>query len=301
MEQGNLMGWNEVVIEHAEGDEVVRLLLGDFCLEIQRVGFNLGRFISEGDAYLNGFVNLLLEDFAALGADEVLAGANAYLMELDLLGGALSAADRRLLIAEALTQIDAASPAFTRGIAQHFAAFLQELRGTGMTDDTILEALTTSRDYLGRVLGRWENGIKDMARQFVTVLDDASYELAFERRRKVERIPNEHVWITRYDKNVCGRKETASAWRVSCWHRHGKKKSLNEWRKYGRPGSGVTYCRKRCRCLLAPVARVRDVDLKDPVKIGEAMEKAARRAERRARDVKAYAAKRAAAYQEASS
>jgi len=291
------MAFAEVVAEHAEAQEVVRLLLAGFAAEITAQGFDLGRFLSEGESYLAGFFNLLIQDFAALGADEVLAGANAYLQEIDLAGGALSAADRRGLISDAMTRVNAGGGAFTRGIAADFGAWVQGLQAAGMTDQDILDTVTTSPEYLKRVLGRWQNGVKDAARQFVTVLDDASYELAWERRSKREKLPNEHVWVTRYDRKVCGREEAgASAWRVSCWHRHGMVKSYVEWKRAGLPGSGSTYCRRRCRCILAPSARVRDVDLSDPVEIREAMKGAQRRAERRMREIAAYAKKRAPAY-----
>jgi hypothetical protein len=38
----------------------------------------------------------------------------------------------------------------------------------------------------------------------------------------------------------------------SCEDRHGKRKSMREWERYGLPGSGVLACQSECRCSLQP-------------------------------------------------
>jgi hypothetical protein len=50
------------------------------------------------------------------------------------------------------------------------------------------------------------------------------------------------VWITAEDKGVC----------ASCRPRHGKRKTMREWRDSGMPGSAVLRCGARCRCQLLP-------------------------------------------------
>lgn len=293
------MSIEEAIAQHAETEEVLRLLLPEFAELITSpdLGFNLGSYLANGDAYLFGFANLFAEDCAKIAGDEVLAGANAFLQEIDLAGGAIDAETRRRLLEGALEQITANNAGFAEGVARDFRVWIEGLRAAGMTDQDILDALTSNPAYLDGVLSRFRNGLKDMGRQFVTVLDDLSYAAAFERRSTTQKLPNEHTWVTRYDKNVCGRKETgASAWRISCWHRHGKTKSYVEWRRAGLPGSGVTFCRKRCRCLLMPKARIRGMDLTDPVRITKAVERAAKQAEKRMREIAAYARQRADEY-----
>jgi len=280
---------------HAETQESVRLLLAGFVDEIMAAGFALGTFLAEGDAYLAGFAALIVEDFATLGSAEVLAGAEEYLKTAGVEGWAEGVA-ARAIVREAMARTSAGSADFARGVAADFAAFVTGLRTSGMDDDAILAALTSSEEFQLRVLGRFRGGLKDMARGFVTTLDDVSYQAAFERRRG-RGLPNKHVWVTRYDGKVCGKDAVgAGAWRVSCWHRHKLSKTYVEWQRAGLPGSGVTYCRRNCRCVLFPAARVRDTDLTDPLDIGEAMKGAQKRIDRRLREIADYAKKRAPVY-----
>jgi len=280
---------------HAETQEAARLLLAGFVDEIMAAGFALGAFLSEGEGYLYGFASLIVEDFAALGSADILAGADAYLKTAGVEGWA-EGVQARAIVREAMARASAGSADFAKGVAADFAAFVTGLRTSGMDDQAILEALTASEEFQLRVLGRWRGGLRDMASNFVTTLDDVSYQTAFE-RRTARGLPNRHVWVTRYDGNVCGRKSTgANAWRFSCWHRHKMTKTYNEWKRYGLPGSGVTLCRRHCRCVLFPAARVRDADLTDPLDISEAMEGAQRRIDRRLREIADYAKKRAPVY-----
>lgn len=280
---------------HAETQESARLLLSGFVDEIMASGFALGAFLSEGEGYLLGFASLIVEDFATLSSADVLAGAEAYLKTAGVEGWA-EGVQARAIVREAMARAAAGSGDFAKGVASDFAAFVTGLRTAGMDDDAILAALTSSEEFQLRVLGRWRGGLRDMAKGFVTTLDDVSYQAAFE-RRKGRGLPNRHVWVTRYDGNVCGKDATGpNAWRVSCWHRHKMEKTYNEWKRAGLPGAGVTYCRRRCRCVLFPAARVRSTDLTNPLEIGEAMEGARRRIDRRLKEIAEYAKKRAPVY-----
>lgn len=50
------------------------------------------------------------------------------------------------------------------------------------------------------------------------------------------------MWLTVGDINVC----------PSCEPRHGKVKSMSQWRAIGLPGSGGLICQAECRCHLIP-------------------------------------------------
>ena len=50
------------------------------------------------------------------------------------------------------------------------------------------------------------------------------------------------TWISVADANTC----------QSCEPRHGKTKTLKQWKQLGLPGSGALVCNKECRCSLHP-------------------------------------------------
>ena len=50
------------------------------------------------------------------------------------------------------------------------------------------------------------------------------------------------TWISVADVNTC----------PSCEDRHGKTKTLRQWKRIGLPGSGALVCGKECRCGLHP-------------------------------------------------
>lgn len=50
------------------------------------------------------------------------------------------------------------------------------------------------------------------------------------------------TWVSVADENTC----------PSCEPRHGKTKTLRQWKRLGLPGSGALVCGKECRCSLHP-------------------------------------------------
>ena len=101
----------QIILDHVEENEISRIMVRFLAALLFEEGFKVDRFIAEGELYLAGFLSAVAEDFAAMVSDDVLASAQAFLQEIDLLGGALSEADRRRMIQEALERVSAGLPA----------------------------------------------------------------------------------------------------------------------------------------------------------------------------------------------
>ena len=284
----------QIILDHVEENEISRIMVRFLAALLYSEGFSVDRFIAEGEPYLAGFLSAAAEDFATMVSDDVLASAQAFLQEIDLLGGALSEADRRRMIQEALERVSAGLPETARKIEAGFAEWVNGLRRAGMDDESIMAALMADPAQLKRILGGLETELADIGRQFVTVLDDVVYETALETRLEEGEAEGfdirSHVWISVHDRNVCGKKLPAGedSVRISCWHRHGKVKVYSEWRRMGLPGAGVTLCRKRCRCRVIPKSYLKEGIPESSVKATEAIEAAQKRAEDRQQEVRDY-------------
>lgn len=64
------------------------------------------------------------------------------------------------------------------------------------------------------------------------------------RLKKMEGSASKFMWTTVSDQKVC----------PSCYPRHGKIKTMTEWRRIGLPGSGALVCSEECRCNLVPAS-----------------------------------------------
>jgi hypothetical protein len=281
------------LLDHVEETEVWRRMLADLATELMARGFSLELFLQQGDSYLLGFLNALVGDFAEFAGPELLAQADAYFQSLGLQAG-FSAAEREAVLQEAVSRVAGDLTGLADETSAAFSRWFEKLRQAGMTDDTIVAALEADPSALAEVLGPWQRGIQDAARNMVVAVDETMRQAIDEAAPAGEGTKGSY-WITMRDSNVCGRNDAGPE--RSCYRRHGMLLSMAEWMKMGLPGSGVTHCRGNCRCQLVPWSYLKEGAPAETLDASDAIGKAKDRAEKQHDRVVAYATERGDQYQ----
>ncbi len=278
---------------HVEDQEVWRQVLASLAGELMAKGFSLERFLAEGEPYLLGFLNAMLGDFANFAGPQVVAEADAFFQSIGLQAG-FDATDADAILAEAVSRLAGDAEGLASETTAAFSRWVEGLRRAGMTDENILAALNADTSELATVLGPWYRGIADMGRNFAKIVDETAQQ-AIEEAVPVDETNRGSYWITMHDGKVCGQHDTSPE--RSCARRHGLLKPFAEWVALGLPGSGVTYCRGNCRCMLVTESYLKDGAPANPVDSSEAIQRAQDRATRQHAKVVEYAAARGEEYQ----
>jgi len=89
----------------------------------------------------------------------------------------------------------------------------------------------------------WESIDKQVEREVAQYLrQQVKAAIRNYRLHRAETAAEHFIWITVGDTNVC----------PSCEPRHGKSKTIPQWRALGLPGDAVLVCGRECRCSLQP-------------------------------------------------
>jgi hypothetical protein len=283
------------LLDHAEEQEVLRVLLAEFAATYAAQFFSTEAFLAGGAAYLRGFLDALVSDFAAFAGKDLLDAAETFTKEVGLLSGPLFGGDREKILMEALARTSAGNAAFAEETAAGFGKWADSLRRAGMTNESITAALMADGGAeFSAVMRPWEAGLKEAGRAFAKSVDDVMYESGMA-RRAADGLPTGSTWVTMRDKSVCG--QEGGSLRNSCWHRHGITKPMAEWTRLGLPGSGITLCRRNCRCMLVPPGYLKDGVPKEPVAAAETIAKAKERALKQHDKIVKYMEKRGQTYE----
>tara|TARA_Y100001937_G_C7071904_1_gene308815 strand:- start:181 stop:663 length:483 start_codon:yes stop_codon:yes gene_type:complete len=117
-------------------------------------------------------------------------------------------------------------------------SYINQLRISGATDDTILALLLADLDEGGRIFGAVTNGVVNTVKANVNVIGNVASMATYEQAGV-----QEFQWIVVNGKNAC----------PDCIPRDGRVESMEFWTAIGTPGSGWSVCREHCNCELAPV------------------------------------------------
>ena len=117
-------------------------------------------------------------------------------------------------------------------------SYINQLRISGATDDTILALLLADLDEGGRIFGAVTNGVVNTVKANVNVIGNVASMATYEQAGV-----QEFQWIVVNGKNAC----------PDCIPRDGRVESMDFWISIGTPASGWSVGREHCNCELAPV------------------------------------------------
>ena len=116
--------------------------------------------------------------------------------------------------------------------------FINQLRVSGATDDTIFALLLADLNEGGRLFGSVANGVVGTVKSNINIIGNVASMATYEQAGV-----QEFKWITVNGKDAC----------PDCIPRNGEIRTMQEWFNIGTPASGWSVCREHCNCELAPL------------------------------------------------